>query len=68
MQELSRERIIVVKLTDKTGGLAILPFEGYKTEMKKMLGETYWEEGVKKQKYPKSTKEKLKRTTETSWN
>ena len=61
LQELSRERIIVVEPTDKTGGLAILPFEGYNTEMKKMLSETYWEEGVEKQKYPKSTKEKLKK-------
>ena len=61
LQDLSRERVIVIKPTDKTGGLVILPFEGYDKEMRKTLRETYKEDGVIKQKYLRSTKEKLRK-------
>ena len=47
--------MIIVKPTDKTGGLAILPFEGYDLEVQETLAEKYVEEGEEKQKYPKSS-------------
>ena len=61
MQALSRDRVVVFKPTDKTGGLAMLPFEGYDAAMKTILAEKFEEEGEEKPTYPPSSQAKVKK-------
>ena len=52
---------MVIKPTDKTGGLAVLPFPAYNQAMRATLAETFInDEGEEKLKYPATTKVKLK--------
>ena len=52
---------MVFKPTDKTGTLAMMPFEGYDKSMREILAETYvTEEGEVKPKYPPSSAANLK--------
>ena len=61
LQDLSKERVVVIKPTDKTGGLAVLPFPAYNQAMRATLAETFInDEGEEKHKYPATTKVKLK--------
>ena len=61
LQQLSRERVVVIKPTDKTGGLAMLPFGGYNAAMKTILAERFEEEGLQKPTYPPSSQAKVKK-------
>ena len=61
LQDLSRDRVIIIKQTNKTGGLVIMPFESYDKEIKKMLAEKYMEGGREMLKYPETNKEKQKK-------
>ena len=61
LASLQRERQIVIKVCDKTGGFAIMPFEGYDKSVREKLAEKYrTEDGVDRHKYPETTKKELK--------
>jgi hypothetical protein len=61
LQELSKERVVIIKPTDKTGGLAVLPFPAYDKAMRETLSETFVnDEGEEKPKYPSTSPAKLK--------
>ena len=58
---LQRERVIVVKPSDKTGGVCVLDFEDYKTAMDDKLQEKFLDiNGEEKLKYVKTTEKDLK--------
>ena len=58
---LQKERVIIIKPSDKTGGINILPFDAYVKVMGDKLTQTYVApDGTTKPKYVKVTKKDLK--------
>ena len=56
LQFLAKECIIVIKLTDKTGALVALPFDGYDKSSKERLAEKIHHKRRRETKKPKSKK------------
>ena len=62
INDLSKQRIWVVKSSDKNGGLALLPFAAYDQAMKEKLRQTFVDtNGNEVLKYPKASKQQLTR-------
>ena len=61
LQDLAKDRIIVIQPTDKTGGVAIMPFEAYDKSIKNRLNETYEDRGWVLKKYPVAKKGQLEK-------
>ena len=63
--DLQRERVIVIKPSDKAGGFVIMDFDTYKADMDKKMEEKFVDtDSVEKLKYPLSSQEQLKREHE----
>ena len=56
----SQQREWILKLTDKNGGMAIMPFAAYDAAMREKLAQTFQDEnGEIQQKYPPASSQQL---------